>query len=567
MTDFSDQKRLLRLLKLTKIVESDTQVSASLLAQRASCLFDLGETRSSRRDIHCALKFDPSHVDVLVAATKIVSPAFLKNVLSCPHATRKHRLSAVRHVSVDSVPSVHTCLFDTSLRVTLIWPEKSDVAITGALPTDHFEILCRSEREGISLLTADYVLSREQSADRTVIITCGGKTFSVQVARKSFMSDRKFELATPTCLELWIIVPVFNGAKTLKDCLTSLDRELRSTPNVRALVIDDASSDPEITRILAKTALDPRISVRQNDSNLGFVATVNKAFASVGSGPVLLLNSDTYLPPGTLKRLLYHIKDPLIATVTPLSNNAGSVTVPTPNVAFEAPRTQQSNALSRRAATLFEGQSVDVLNGNGFCMLISAEARAAVGNLSPAYIQGYYEEVDFCLRAAQKGFRHVAAVDCFVPHIGSVSFRDRKNHLVARNQKELYRRFPFYPAAYQRYKAIDPLAPYRAALMERTGWQPVKIQDTMEAAPRIDFSKLDRPLVVLGPDLNQTEVNHSDLAEHFPQFRLCPKSWASEFLGESCRTLSSLHRINDRFELIDSDGTVLEVFHDTPDKA
>ena len=39
-------------------------------------------------------------------------------------------------------------------------------------------------------------------------------------------------------------------------------------------------------------------------------------------------------------------------------------------------------------------------------------------------VAGYGEEVDFCMRAARKGFRNVLAGDVFVLHVGEVSFKD-----------------------------------------------------------------------------------------------------------------------------------------------
>lgn len=551
MTSGGDERLLFKVLRLSKALENNGHVDVGTLALRALCLARLGEVDASRRDAEAALSLDPEHPYALSAATKSISACFLPKLLASPFAGQKARLRALEEMPENGVPSVHSCLFDTAVRATLVWSDGTEINVAGTTGQDHFEVLGKVKVQHASLVVADYILNRRDDAAREVTITFGGKAVTLDIPPKDAAPTAEQGVVQTCDAKAWVVVPVFNGAEALQDCLKSLVRDLKSTPDVDALVIDDASTDPAIAGILERAVRFPRLRMLRNVTNLGFVATVNKALAAIGPGSVLLLNSDTYLPPGTLSRLLCHLGEPDIATVTPLSNNAGSFSVPEANGAFAVPSKRQSDALARRAARLFGGQSVDVLNGNGFCMMIGGQARSAVGPLSTAYVRGYYEEVDFCLRASQKGFRHVAAVDCFVSHIGGVSFQTQKDSLVSRNQKELYRRFPFYPAAYRRYKVIDPLAPFRDALMARTGWQPVKGQHAAVRAPKLDFAKLARPLAMFDPALD-----HERVAALFPDWRLCPKSWANTFISEAHQALPEIREARGRFEVVDHDGRV-----------
>ncbi len=118
-----------------------------------------------------------------------------------------------------------------------------------------------------------------------------------------------------------VLIPVFNAAAQLADCLAALTASIpEQTP---ITVIDDASSDPEIARLLAQFAASrATVEVLANPVNLGFIGSVNRGFART-SGDLLLLNSDTVPTHGFLGRIEQCAdSDARIATVTPFSNNA-----------------------------------------------------------------------------------------------------------------------------------------------------------------------------------------------------------------------------------------------------
>jgi GT2 family glycosyltransferase len=81
----------------------------------------------------------------------------------------------------------------------------------------------------------------------------------------------------------------------------------------------------------------------------------------------------------------------------------------------------------------------------------------AVGVLSSRYDRGYLEDVDFCLRAREHGFRNVCAPSVYVGHAGSRSFGSGKRSLVVRNLAIIERRFPNYRAECAAFVALDPL--------------------------------------------------------------------------------------------------------------
>ncbi|HLN11046.1 MAG TPA: hypothetical protein VK281_19085, partial [Xanthobacteraceae bacterium] len=88
----------------------------------------------------------------------------------------------------------------------------------------------------------------------------------------------------------------------------------------------------------------------------------------------------------------------------------------------------------------------------------------AVGILSEDFDRGYLEDVDFCLRARQLGFRNVCAPSVYVGHAGSKSFGAEKRSLVVRNTDVLRCRYPTYCFEFGAFDLADPLRPCREAI-------------------------------------------------------------------------------------------------------
>ena len=128
---------------------------------------------------------------------------------------------------------------------------------------------------------------------------------------------------------LTVILPVYNGFDAVQACLDSLLVEGLDPAIDELIVIDDASSDPRITQLLslAKQREPARITIRNNPSNLGYLASVNACLKEV-EGAVILLNSDTRVCSGWATRLrLGAERYPRLAMLTPLSNNATFSTI------------------------------------------------------------------------------------------------------------------------------------------------------------------------------------------------------------------------------------------------
>jgi len=98
-----------------------------------------------------------------------------------------------------------------------------------------------------------------------------------------------------------VIIPCFNYGRMLEACVTSVLSQ--AGVEVRAIVMDDASTDEtsEVGRRL--WARDSRVVYRRHELNLGHIATYNEALDKVIADYCLILSADDMLTPGALERV------------------------------------------------------------------------------------------------------------------------------------------------------------------------------------------------------------------------------------------------------------------------
>jgi GT2 family glycosyltransferase len=263
-----------------------------------------------------------------------------------------------------------------------------------------------------------------------------------------------------------VIVPVHDGYDVLHACLDSLARTV--APPHRVELVDDASRDPRVRPLLtAHAAREPaRFRVFAQDRNLGFVATVNAAMARA-PGDVVLLNSDTIVTEGWLDRIdACRRADPRIATATPFSNNAEICAFPR----FCAPNPLPSDpdAIARACREAGPPSYPDLPTGVGFCLYVRRAALEAIGDFDAVtFGRGYGEENDFCRRAAGHGWRNVLCDDCYVAHVGNVSFGALGLGPGGANAARLAARYPDYNRLVADFIAADPLRARREAILAR----------------------------------------------------------------------------------------------------
>lgn len=266
-----------------------------------------------------------------------------------------------------------------------------------------------------------------------------------------------------------IVLPVHNALEMLAEALDRI--EANTDLPWHLVVVEDCSSDPRLRPWLRErlSRLAPRrVTLIENERNLGFIGSVNLAFErAVPRGwPVVLLNSDAFVPRAWASRLTAPLMaDARVATVTPMSNDAALMTVP----AIQSPVSLapgQGDALDRIAAGFARGAGlVEMPAGVGFCMAISCAWLARVPRFDPAFGRGYGEEVDWCQKVLSLGGRHIGLPSLFVEHHGAASFGPAsKDEAIARAHELIARRHPRYLEDVRLFAEADPLRTPRLAL-------------------------------------------------------------------------------------------------------
>lgn len=270
--------------------------------------------------------------------------------------------------------------------------------------------------------------------------------------------------ARPAARRFSVVIPIYRDVVVTQACIDSVLAH-RDPATDAVVLVNDASPEPDMVPLLDGYAALPHVFVLTNGDNLGFVGSVNRALGFVAEGDVILLNSDTCVFAGSLAELWFAAHSRAeIGTATALSNNATIFSYPIPDQGSDLLDDIDWAGIAAAAQRTNHGRVIDVPTGHGFCMLITRAALDRVGAFDPAFGRGYGEENDFCQRAADLGFRHVAAAGAFVEHRESVSFAGDKARLLADNLRLLEGRYPEYAADIRRFLRQDGLRAARWAL-------------------------------------------------------------------------------------------------------
>jgi len=269
------------------------------------------------------------------------------------------------------------------------------------------------------------------------------------------------EKATPT---LTLVMPVFNAFEVLCD---ALEHVVQNTELPwRLILVEDCSTDERVRPMLRAwsarhIANDHEIRLIENDENLGFIGSVNRAFDDALSfeDHVVLLNSDALVPRNWAHRIIAPILyDVQVASVTPMSNDAEIFSSPVVCDRFEM-RPNEGAEIDEILAQNVNSRSFKAApTGVGFCMALNRNFLRKFPHLDKAFGKGYGEEVDWCNQTTAIGGVHVVQPSLYVEHRGGSSFGSlEKQRAIARNSQIISKRYPNYDRSVQAFIAADPI--------------------------------------------------------------------------------------------------------------
>lgn len=183
------------------------------------------------------------------------------------------------------------------------------------------------------------------------------------------------------------------------------------------IVVDNASPDGTAENIRDGF---PHVRLLTNPTNAGFGAANNQG-AQLADGDVLaLVNTDAIVPPGWVTPLLHELERAGVGAVVPaLLNGDGTLQAAGAVVGPDGSATNVGAGADCDDPAFSFSRAIDY--GAAACMLVGREVFLEVGGFDRAFDPAYFEDVDLCLRLAQRGLRTMFVPDVRVPHEGFAS--------------------------------------------------------------------------------------------------------------------------------------------------
>jgi GT2 family glycosyltransferase len=225
-----------------------------------------------------------------------------------------------------------------------------------------------------------------------------------------------------------VLVVSWQSAAWIERCVRSI-----GPADAQLIVADNASSDGSAA--LARAAA-PHAVVLELPRNLGFAGGVNAARRAADAPRLLLLNPDAAATPGAIARLAAALDaDAGLGAVAGRLVHADG----TPQHGFNVRRLPTlaslaadlllidhlwpANPASARyyARDLDPDASADVEQPAAACLMVRADAFDRLGGFDEAFWPAWWEDVDFCRRLRDAGFRVRYVPDAVFSHAGGTS--------------------------------------------------------------------------------------------------------------------------------------------------
>ena len=231
-------------------------------------------------------------------------------------------------------------------------------------------------------------------------------------------------------MKLSILIVNWNTRDLVVACVNSI---LKNEPvfSYEVIIVDNRSDDGSADAFKMQFGSDNRIKVIAAEKNLGFAAGNNLAYRNSTGEFILLLNPDTEVREGALRKMVEFVeRNPQIGILGPkIINPDGSVQPSVrglPDVWSSLVVFSGLHRFLRPRHYLMDdfdyNQMSEVPQVMGAALLTRREVIEKAGGLFDEQFFLWYEEVDFCRRSAAVGFKVVYFPEAQVVHRQAQSF-------------------------------------------------------------------------------------------------------------------------------------------------
>ncbi|MDI6738788.1 MAG: glycosyltransferase family 2 protein [Candidatus Edwardsbacteria bacterium] len=246
--------------------------------------------------------------------------------------------------------------------------------------------------------------------------------------------------------DLSVVIVTWNSARYISQCL---DAVLPQAAGAELFVIDNHSTD-QTPEILAQYGT--RVRVILNRSNRGFASAANQGMAVARGQYLLLLNPDAVLRPGALDSMTAFMDaHPETGALGPQLLNPDSSIQPSCrefpgpiHCLYEFTGLSALFPRHRRFGSwrmgYFDHASLrEVDQPMGACLMISRAALGKVGRLDQQNFPMFFNDVDWCYRARQAGFKIYFYPEARALHYKGVSIKKARLAMTVASHQSLAR--------------------------------------------------------------------------------------------------------------------------------
>jgi glycosyltransferase involved in cell wall biosynthesis len=207
-----------------------------------------------------------------------------------------------------------------------------------------------------------------------------------------------------------LIIPARNGLQLIQNCVESILKKT-TYPNYEILIVDNGSDDPATRRYFKQLQSDPKIRVVRDNRPFNFSA-LNNAAAKLARGEVLgLLNNDLeVISPEWLSEMVGIALQPKTGAVGArlwYSNKSlqhGGIILGIGGWAGHAHKGfHKGHPGYVGRMSLISGFSAVT----GACLIVRRQLYEQLGGLNESHLQTACNDVDFCLRLREAGYRNI----------------------------------------------------------------------------------------------------------------------------------------------------------------
>lgn len=207
-----------------------------------------------------------------------------------------------------------------------------------------------------------------------------------------------------------LIIPTYNQLKLIRECVHSI---LVKTdyPNYQILIVDNRSDDPMVLAYFESLKKDPRFRVLRDDRPFNFSAINNRAVGEAEGELVALINNDTeVITPGWLTEMVGMALQPGVGAVgarlwfpDERLQHAGII------LGLGGVVGHGHNGLPRTASGYFGRATLQqtVSAVTAACLVVRKEIYLQAGGMDEVNLPVAFNDVDFCLRLVELGYRNV----------------------------------------------------------------------------------------------------------------------------------------------------------------